>query len=277
LVIVEADPWESFPDRPRLQAALKLLDHLVVLDYVDSPLGQAADCFIPTRTIYETGGHWINQEGRVQAALPIMDGGDPIAITGKGDHPPRVFGKHIPGGEPMAAWRALAELTETISTTDQANDVLDTALHYFHKGLILPLNDSTDRRIDLDAVAQLPAAVSIPPDANDDSIVLFMVERTFGTEPLASTAPALGKLGPPPMAAMHPETLAALGAESAATVTIAFNGEILTVPVAAEPDMAPGVLAVPRHHQWAWQVVGKTPTILNRAQITIDTQPSSVK
>ena len=281
LVVVETDPWRSFPDRPRLQAALKKLEALVVLDYVSSPLQQAADCFIPTQPIYEAGGHWINQEGRVQRALPIMAGGEPIAVTGNGDHPPRVFGSAIPGGQSMAAWHALAALTEKTTTLDQANDVLDTALLYFHKALRLPLSKAADQRIDLEAVVsgqhQVAQAMPSGDPASNDVIVLILVPRIFGTEPLSSMAPALDKIDPPPMAAMHPQTLAALGAESTATLTIDLDGQALTIPVTPEPEMAPGVLAVPCHHQWIWQVVGETSLILNRSQITIENQPSSTQ
>ena len=78
LVAAESDIWFRYPDRARLQAALERLDLLIVLDYLASPLNETAQIFIPVRTIYETGGHWINQEGRLQAAEAVLRGGEQI-------------------------------------------------------------------------------------------------------------------------------------------------------------------------------------------------------
>ncbi len=134
LVVVEQDLWRDFPDRNRLQAALKRLDHLVVLDYVDSPLNHAADHFIPTQPLYEGGGHWINQEGRLQAASAVMAGGEPIAVTGGLDHPPRVFDTRIPGDEPLAAWRAVTTLAKDPGkrVNETPEQTLKSALVDFH-------------------------------------------------------------------------------------------------------------------------------------------------
>ena len=37
-------------------------------------------------------------------------GGSPIAQIGGGDHPPRIYGSEIPGGEPRVAWQALNQI-----------------------------------------------------------------------------------------------------------------------------------------------------------------------
>jgi NADH-quinone oxidoreductase subunit G len=86
------------------------LDHLIALDYVDTPLIKAAGSFIPTQTIYECGGYWINNEGRLQAADALIAGGEPIEITSAGDHPPRIFEKRIPGSGPLPAWQVMLAL-----------------------------------------------------------------------------------------------------------------------------------------------------------------------
>ena len=270
LVVVETDLWATFPDRARLQRALKRLDHLVVMDYVDSPLNREAHCFIPTRTIYEAGGHWVNQEGRLQAAMPVMRGGEPIAVAGGGDHPPRVFDRRIPGDSPVDAWAVLASLTENLSSADQAVEVLGIALHYFHQALKLPLSDSLDRRI---VVAPLENAASRPETMEsrtditaDDSITLLMVDRTFGTESLSASAPPLRALALPAMAAMHPETIAGLGMKRDERVSVTTDSGQLTLPLAADPGMARGVMAVPRDHRLAWQNTGEMRLTINRSR-----------
>ena len=110
LILVESNPLWQFPDRQRLELALEQLELLVVMDYVNSDVAQKADIFLPTTTLYETGGVYVNQEGRAQAVGPAYRGGIPIAQAGDGDHPPRVYGTGIPGAEPQAAWQALASL-----------------------------------------------------------------------------------------------------------------------------------------------------------------------
>ena len=83
LIMVETDVWYRFPERRRLLAALDRLELSIVLDYT-APLERRADVFLPTQTIFETGGHWVNQEGRLQRAHPIFMGGEPIIFSGAG-------------------------------------------------------------------------------------------------------------------------------------------------------------------------------------------------
>jgi NADH-quinone oxidoreductase subunit G len=263
LLAVEADLWTGFPDRRRLQQALKRLDHLVVLDYVDNPLNREAGYFIPTQSLYECGGHWINQEGRLQAASAVMAGGEPIAVTGGLDHPPRVFGTRIPGGEPIAAWRALTALSEGDDAweNETADQVLKKALGAFHPA-VRPVAAASPARIDLDISAASSMAGSAPPPAEDSvpagGITLLLVDRTFGTEPLAAMAPVFSRLEDPPAADLHPDTLARLGLNAVGSVGISVNGHRLTVPVQANARMAPEVMVIPRHHLLEWQWLGET-------------------
>ncbi len=276
LVGVETDLWHTFPDQPRLRKALKQLDHLVVLDYVDSPLNRDAETFIPTQSIYEAGGHWINQEGRLQRALPVMAGGEPIAITGKGDHPPREFGGRIAGGEPVVAWQALAAMTGNVSSADEGVDLLDAAVKEFHRSLKPPLTDSAEGRIDLGNVSQARQQIASTNHANesvaDESITLLLVEKTFGTDRLVAASPALQDIASPPEAAMHPETIEKLGMKTDATLTVSFDGGRFTAQILAEPNMAPNVLVVPRHHGLAWQVAGETRLVVKCSALTVESE-----
>jgi anaerobic selenocysteine-containing dehydrogenase len=69
---------------------------------------------------------------------------------------------------------------------------------------------------------------------------------------------------------MHPETLAGLGAKTGVKITVSINGGQLTVPIAADPAMAPGVLVIPRHHRLEWQVAGETRRVVERAKLTAE-------
>ncbi|MGD9308950.1 MAG: NADH-quinone oxidoreductase subunit NuoG, partial [Desulfosarcina sp.] len=176
LVAVEADLWRDFPNRNRLQAALKQLDHLIVLDYVDTPLIKAAGSFIPTQTIYECGGSWINNEGRLQAADALIAGGEPIEITSAGDHPPRIFEKRIPGSGPLPAWQAMLALAG--DEDESAAKALDAAIGDLQPSVRLPLRDGVGQRIRLEISSARETAGSGTEDhgftANpDDGITLL--------------------------------------------------------------------------------------------------------
>ncbi len=275
LVAVEQDLWRDFPDRKRLQAALKRLDHLVLLDYVDSPLNHEAGHFIPTQPLYESGGHWINQEGRLQAASAVMAGGEPIEVTGGMDHPPRLFDTRIPGDEPLAAWRAVTALAEDpgkdINETQE--QTLKSALADFHPAVHHSPAEASGQRIDLDVVSHArvePGATPVPTksDSSADAVVLLLVDWTFGTETLSAMAPALTRVEASPAARLHPDEIARLGLAEGKPVTVSMNGSRLTVPVQADPRMALGVMVVPRHHLLEWQICGETRVIVKRSQLT---------
>ncbi|NNL75934.1 MAG: NADH-quinone oxidoreductase subunit NuoG, partial [Desulfobacterales bacterium] len=104
LVVVESDPFFQFPDRKRLVQALDTLDLLIVLDYLHSDIVRKAHIFIPTTTLYEADGIFINQEGRAQMTRQAYSGGIPVAQSGGGHHPPRIYGTGIPGADPKPAW-----------------------------------------------------------------------------------------------------------------------------------------------------------------------------
>jgi hypothetical protein len=65
--------------------------------------------------VFESGGWFVNQEGRAQRAEPVYRGGVPIVETGGGGHPPRVFRRDVPGGAPEPAWRLLGEVGSALS------------------------------------------------------------------------------------------------------------------------------------------------------------------
>ncbi len=110
LVCLESDPFREAVDPARAQAALGHLELLVSFDATPNLAAQRADIFLPTRANAEMAGSYVNNEGRLQAFLPVIDPGVPIRETGSGNHPPREFFLSTPGSSPQADWRLLAGL-----------------------------------------------------------------------------------------------------------------------------------------------------------------------
>jgi NADH-quinone oxidoreductase subunit G len=103
LVCLENDPAIEHPEPGRMQLALARLELLAAFDHLPTRTVMAAGFFLPTRTLYESGGVFINNEGRMQAFDPVIEPGVPIEVTGKGQHPPRSFEAVMPGSAPKSA------------------------------------------------------------------------------------------------------------------------------------------------------------------------------
>ena len=117
LLVVENDPFWSFPDQKRMEQAIDGLDLLMVIDYLPSKTAERAHVLLPSSTLFETGMTFVNQEGRVQLAPAVHRGGIPIEQLTGGGHPPRQFRSDIPGGEPKAAWQILSEISGVMSSS----------------------------------------------------------------------------------------------------------------------------------------------------------------
>jgi NADH-quinone oxidoreductase subunit G len=271
LVAVEADLLSGLTSGDRLASAFQTLEHLVVMDYVDSPLVRQANHFIPTQTLYECGGRWVNNEGRLQAAQMVLTGGESIATTGNGDHPPRTFENTIPGGDTQPAWQAAMAL----AGANADDEALQTALRQYHPAVSRLLDEASEQCIDLGAIGakddrSAEGTTETGGEVSPDRLTLLLVDLTFGTEPLSSMTPALESLTPPPAASMHPETMARMGLIDGRPVTLqAVEGE-LTLPLRADARTAEGVVVVPRNQSVDWQVFGDTRVILERSQITAE-------
>jgi len=103
LVCLENDPALEHSEPGRMQLALARLELLAVFDHLPTHTVSAASCFLPTRTLYECGGTFINNEGRMQAFDPVIEPGLPLEVTGAGNHPPRQFEQITPGTDPRSA------------------------------------------------------------------------------------------------------------------------------------------------------------------------------
>jgi NADH-quinone oxidoreductase subunit G len=278
LILAETDPFWRFPDRQRLERALDKLDLLVVLDYLNSRAVQKAHIFLPTATLYEAGGLYVNQEGRVQYAPPAFSGGKPIAQIGDGDHPPRIYDAGLPESDLQAACLTLVELADEDLATDEIKarqsiwkllsdgipEFSDVASadqipeHGFHLGAGV----NPDLRFTLDWVREKEHS----PD-RDDGFELLLTDWTFGTEELSSLSQCLIELEREPCLVMHTVDAQHLGFAEGDFVEITTELGSLQVMVALTQAMAPGVLCLPCNPRLPWRIFKDMKITIKREQI----------
>ena len=278
LVLVECDPVRNFPDRGRLERALAALDLLVVLDYLDNDSVQQAHIFLPTTTLYESGGLFINQEGRMQAAPSAYSGGYPIAETGGGDHPPRDYGAGLPGADPAEAGQLLAAIVrfeepaaETITRSTLQTWLAETLSlgEEFMPNMTLPDDGirlqaavGTARRFSLDWSAVVDRS-----RPGEKFLQLLTVERTFGTEELSSLSPHLDTFAPEARLFIHKVDAEHLGLEDGDMVAVTTECGSVKVKACIEENMRAGVLILPRLKGLDWQQLGAAPVYIAPEQI----------
>jgi len=275
LILVESNPLWEFPDRQRLEKALARLELLVVMDYLNSEAAQKAHIFLPTTTLYESGGVYMNQEARVQVAQPAYRGGTSIGLTGGGDHPPRVYGTGIPGNEPAAAWQLLAYLIDD-GQQPTAKDL--------RAGIWNWLAETESGFKDLGTIEKIPADgvrfyrapnfsgrfSSEPPSGSsvrDDHLELIAVERAFGTEVLSALSDCLAELGGAPAVLMGSGDATELNLTDGDVVSIELDGGTIEAKLQVADHMAAGTLIIPRHKELDWQKLGTGQTLVRKDQI----------
>ena len=264
LILVESNPFWNFSDRQRLEKAMGRLELMVVMDYMNSEAANNAHIFLPTTTLYESGGVYINQEARVQVAQPAYRGGIPIALTDGGNHPPRIYGTGIPGNEPAAAWQLLAYLID---------DEQQPAAKDLQTGIWNWLAETEAGFKDLPAIEKIPdegVRFYRAPDfssrfsiesycgspAGDDRLELIAVKRTFGTEELSSCSECLSDIAESPFIFMCRTDAKELNLAAGDRVSIELNGGTLEVNLRIADNMAAGTLVIPRHKALDWQKMG---------------------
>jgi NADH-quinone oxidoreductase subunit G len=278
LILVESDPFFHFSDRKRLAHALHTLDLLIVLDYLNYDAAQKADIFIPSTTLYEADGIFVNQEGRAQIMRQAYCGGVPIAQSGAGDHPPRKYGTGIPGAEPMPAWLTLSELADdkiklknkALSATsyqwlaDIVPDLADVnlAADFPDEGIRLSSGVKPDLRFTTD--------FSSPSEAHQGSsgnLRIIFTDLTFGTEVLSASSECLWELEPEPAVIMHTSEAQSLDLVDGDSVSIQTQSGNFEAKLKVVKNMAGGVLVVPRHRKITWQVFETGESSIDRDQI----------
>jgi NADH-quinone oxidoreductase subunit G len=278
LILAETDPYWHFPDRQRLEGALDKLDLLVVLDYLNSRALQKSHIFLPTATVYESGGMFINQEGRVQTAPRAFSDGIPITQTGGGNHPPRLYDGGIPGSQPRAAWRALLQLAGGMTSESENNateKLWDMLIHTIPELADYASVDhlpeggvrlGTDEHVDLRYSVNWPSEMDYY-RSRDDAFELLPVDRTFGTEELSSLSPCLRELEPMPCLGMHSDQAATMGLKQGDLLEIDTKNGSPRVELCTAENIAPGTLVLPRHRALEWQMFGNGKIRIRKEQI----------
>jgi NADH-quinone oxidoreductase subunit G len=267
VILVETDPFSSFPDRQRLERALKKLNLLVTLDYVHSESAPLSHILFPTVPLFETASTFINQEGRVQFSKQVHAGGIPIEQISAGDHPPRIFRKDIPGSEPKPAWQVLNELADDPSPGSNMSihglwDWLAKENPAFEN---LKLSEPAENirlipglegknSFSLDWPGKMEESYS-----SADSLDLLLVDWTYGTEELSRYSPYIRQVEKPPCLFMHPIDAMKAGLKDRDRVTLRLDDGQLEIEVNVEESMAPGIMILPRHRQIEWQKVKGLP------------------
>jgi NADH-quinone oxidoreductase subunit G len=263
LILVETDPFSSFPDRHRLERAIKKLDLLMTLDYVHSGPARLSHILFPTVPLFETASTFVNQEGRVQFSKQVHAGGIPIEQISGGNHPPRTFRKDIPESEPKPAWQIMNELADALSTVSkmsvdniwswlaQENPLFENLKLADPSGNIrlIPVQGGRDP-FWLDWPGKTEESSS-----SDDLLDLLLVDRTFGTEELSGYSPHIRQVEKPPCLFMHPNDAAKAALKDRDRVTLHLDGGPLEIDVNVLENMTPGIMILPRHRQIEWQKV----------------------
>jgi NADH-quinone oxidoreductase subunit G len=233
-----------------------------------SRIAKQAHIFLPTSTLFETRSSFINQEGRIQFVEPLHAGGTPVSQVSAGNHPPRVYGGGIPGGNPEAAWKILGELAEAMPAEGKKGSpqksledlwqwiVQDRPAFAGWKTYDAP---SEGFRLLPDQSKEQP--FSPPPSpfsssgegVNSNSLELLLVDWTFGTEELSGYSRFIQQVEQPPCLMMHGEDAARLSLNDKDRVVVNLEGGTLEVGLSIVKNMASGVIILPRHRQLAWQ------------------------
>ncbi|MGZ3603443.1 MAG: NADH-quinone oxidoreductase subunit NuoG [Thermodesulfobacteriota bacterium] len=272
LLLVETNPFSTFPDEARLKQAVEKLELLLVMDYLPSPPARLAHIFFPTRTLFEMETSFVNQEGRVQFATPAYRGGIPISRISAGDHPPRVFRREIPGGEPEPAWEILARLANAISLPDREMFSLSRSELWgwiakevpafsnvqitgeLHDGVRVNLRQRSEKPFSSDGGNRFESQAQ-----KDSRLELFVVDWTFGTEELSASSKFIRQVEKEPCLFMNSVDASRMGFKNRERITLHLDRDPLEAELCIVENMAPGVIVMPQHRQLAWQKIERWP------------------
>ncbi|MGE4537783.1 MAG: NADH-quinone oxidoreductase subunit NuoG [Desulfovibrio sp.] len=251
LLVVEADPAAL---SPRLFAACAGLDTLVVCDCLPTPSAAKATVFLPTTTLFESGGLFLNNEGRLQRAAPVQPAGDPVSRDGGGNHPPRAYDRRLSGTDPRPADRLCRELAAALALDLPERPWQDLA------GL-----GPEGSRADFAALAGLAIETGEESFPASEGLAVVFADALFGTEELGRYAPLATKLAvTEPVLTLHPEDAASLGFADGDSVAVAVLDRFIHAVARVTPEAARGVAILPRLPQFAGLTATLGPSDLRR-------------
>jgi len=280
LMLVESDPFRSFPDDQRLKQAIDKLDLLLVMDYLPSSAIRPAHIFFPTQTLFEMETSFINQEGRVQFATSAYRGGIPIWQVSAGGHPPRAFRRDVPGGEPKPAWKILVKLADAISLPGRKTLPLSRSELWSWMKKEYPVFANVQ------IANELPQGIRINPgqgkskpfsfdgwarpendNQRDSQLELLVVDWTFGTEELSTYSRFIQQVEKEPCLFMSPKDASMIGVKDGERISLPLDKGRLEMTLGIVENIATGVIVMPKHRQLAWQKIEKWPVKIAVDQI----------
>ncbi len=255
LVCLSSDPFCEAMDPSRAQSALGHLELLVSIDATPSLAAQRADVFLPARANAEMAGSYVNNEGRLQAFLPVIDPGTPIRATGQGGHPPREFFQETPGSTPEADWwllasllgreTALAEVRKTIAKTDARFAAL-AKVAAETEGLRVPLSGPLP-----------PVAEQGLQHAATDALTLLAIPDRLGSHWLAHLSAPLAATTSQPYVLLHPALANRLGLAEGERARLTTHFGHCSVAVHVNPGMVEDQVLAPQ--LWNTALEGMVP------------------
>jgi NADH-quinone oxidoreductase subunit G len=256
LVCLESDPFREAMDPARAQAALGHLQLLVSIDNTPSLTAQRADIFLPARANAEMAGSYVNNEGRLQAFLPVIDPGVPLRETGAGNHPPREFFQETPGSAAAADWWLLAQLLGCGASLPEVRKAIEQNDERF-SGLSTIAAETTGLR--LSAKGVLPPASEQQRSFTAAAGMLTLLATTVpvGSHWLAHLSSPLAATEPQPYVCLHPEHADALGLAVGDRAQLSTHLGQCHVEIRLSAQMLNGVVLAPQ--LWETALEGMLP------------------
>ena len=255
LVCLSSDPFCEAMDPSRAQSALGHLELLVSIEATPSLAAQRADIFLPARANAEMAGSYVNNEGRLQAFLPVIDPGLPIRETGQGDHPPREFFRETPGATTEADWWLLARLLDRDADLAALRRAIAEGDTRF-ASLAELAAETEGVRLQVSGPLPPPAERDLQHAATDVLTLLAIADR-LGSHWLAHLSAPLATTTPQPYVLLHPVLAARLGLAEGDRARLTTHFGHCTVTVHVEPGMVEDQVLVPQ--LWGTALEGMLP------------------
>ncbi len=245
LICLEADPFGEHPDPGRAQAALARLELLVALESMPTQAARRADVLLPVRVPSESAGTVVNFEGRILPFGSVFEPGIPLAVTGGGDHPPRVFEPSTPGSSPRPAWAVLAALQgRALSLAEVRRQLAAADPRFASLPGLQPGGEGT--RVAGVGCPAPPLPTPLPACRPEGTLRLLPVEAPYGSELLSSLSAPLAAVMPEPFLQLSGADAERLGFTEGGAATLVTSLGRAAVAVRVAPTLPEGLALLPR-------------------------------